>query len=84
MVSIITAAFLFIILSPGFLLTLPPVGGKLFMSYKTSLFSILVHSLVFAAAIFFLNQVEAFQNVSEMEEEPIAVESEEETLALNN
>jgi hypothetical protein len=62
MVSIVAAAMLFIILSPGFLITLPPVGGKLFMSYRTSLFSILVHSLVFAASIFFLNQIEAFQN----------------------
>ena len=62
MVSIVAAAMLFIILSPGFLLTLPPVGGKLFMSYKTSLFSILVHSLVFAVGIYFLNQIEAFQN----------------------
>ena len=62
MVSIVAAAMLFIILSPGFLITLPPVGGKLFMSYRTSLFSILVHSLVFAAGIYFLNKFEAFQN----------------------
>ena len=61
MLSIISAAFLFIILSPGFLLTLPPVGGKIFMSYKTSLFSILVHSLVFAVGLYFLNEVEAFR-----------------------
>lgn len=32
------------------------------MSYKTSLFSILVHSIVFALAIYFLNEIEAFQN----------------------
>lgn len=73
MISIITASFLFIILSPGFLITLPPVGGKLFMSYKTSLYSILVHSLVFAAAVFFFNYIEAFQNAPEPEK-----------LALNN
>lgn len=66
MVSIVAAAMLFIILSPGFLITLPPVGGNLFMSYKTSLFSILVHSLVFAASIYFLNKIEAFQNPSGM------------------
>jgi hypothetical protein len=36
------------------------------MSYKTSLFSILVHSLVFAASIYFLNKIEAFQNPSGM------------------
>jgi len=74
MISIITASFLFIILSPGFLITLPPVGGKLFMSYKTSLFSILVHSLVFAVAIYFFNRIEAFQNPSNSEEEELALD----------
>uniref|UniRef100_A0A6C0JXC8 Uncharacterized protein n=1 Tax=viral metagenome TaxID=1070528 RepID=A0A6C0JXC8_9ZZZZ len=60
MVSLVAATLLFILLSPGFLLTLPPVGDKIFMSYKTSLFSILVHSLVFAVALLFLNKIEGF------------------------
>ena len=74
MVSIVAAAMLFIILSPGFLITLPPVGGKLFMSYRTSLFSIVVHSLVFAVSIYFLNKIEAFQNppVSQKMKSPIS------------
>ena len=59
MISIVTATLLFIILSPGFLLTIPPVG-KLFMSYKTSLFAILIHSLVFAIALLYFNKIEAF------------------------
>jgi hypothetical protein len=37
------------------------VGKKIFMSYKTSLFAILVHSLVFATGLYFLNEVEGFQ-----------------------
>lgn len=38
---------LFVLLSPGVLLTIPPVGKKLFMSGKTSLLAVLVHALVF-------------------------------------
>jgi hypothetical protein len=60
MISVITATLLFILLSPGFLLTLPPVGGKIFMSYKTSLFSIFTHALVFGIALVYFNNIEAF------------------------
>ena len=41
------AVFLFIVLSPGVLLTLPPVGKRIFMSGKTSLLAVLVHAVVF-------------------------------------
>ena len=41
------ATVLFILLSPGVLLTLPPIGGKIFMSGKTSLIAVLVHAVVF-------------------------------------
>jgi hypothetical protein len=41
------ATLLFILLSPGVLLTLPPIGGKIFMSGKTSLIAVLVHAVVF-------------------------------------
>jgi hypothetical protein len=42
------SALLFILLSPGFLLTIPPVGRTgLFMSGKTSTVAVLVHALVF-------------------------------------
>ncbi len=41
------ATILFIVLSPGVLLTLPPVGKKLFASGKTSLLAVLVHAVVF-------------------------------------
>ena len=45
------AAGLFIALSPGMLLTLPPVAGSgVFSSGKTSVPSTLVHTAVFAAA----------------------------------
>ena len=38
---------LFVLLSPGVLLTLPPVGGQVFMSGKTSLIAVLVHAVIF-------------------------------------
>ena len=45
---------LFIVLSPGLLLTLPPVGSKIFMSCKTSLVAVLVHAAVFGLALYLL------------------------------
>jgi len=43
---------LFILLSPGFLLTIPPVGKSILMSGQTSLTSICVHAIIFAAIIY--------------------------------
>uniref|UniRef100_A0A6C0DCN4 Uncharacterized protein n=1 Tax=viral metagenome TaxID=1070528 RepID=A0A6C0DCN4_9ZZZZ len=45
---------LFIALSPGILLTLPPVGKKVFMSGQTSIESVLVHALVFTGILYLL------------------------------
>jgi len=59
---------LFILLSPGLLLTLPPVGKKIFMSCQTSTVAVLVHALVFAFALYYLpyipvlNRLDGFQN----------------------
>jgi hypothetical protein len=47
---------LFALLQPGLLLTLPPVGKKLFMSGQTSVVSVLVHAVVFGAALYFLGK----------------------------
>ena len=44
---LLLATLLFVLLSPGVLLTLPPIGGKIFMSGKTSLVAVLVHAVVF-------------------------------------
>jgi nucleoside diphosphate kinase len=44
----LSAILLFILLSPGMLLTIPPVTkGKWFMSCQTSYVSVLVHAVVF-------------------------------------
>lgn len=54
-------AVLFCILSPGLFVTLPPVGNKIFMSGKTSVTAVLVHTVVFAVLVYGLNIREAFQ-----------------------
>jgi hypothetical protein len=59
---------LFILLSPGLLLTLPPVGKKIFRSCQTSTVAVFVHALVFAFALYnlpyipVLNRLDGFQN----------------------
>ena len=44
---LLVIGLLFVLLSPGVLLTLPPVGSQIFMSGKTSLIAVLVHAVVF-------------------------------------
>ena len=58
------ATILFIVLSPGILLTLPPVGKKIFMSGKTSLVAVLVHAIVFYVLLrcFQASRIEGFTN----------------------
>lgn len=48
---------LFILLSPGFLLTIPPVGKKVFMSGQTSTTSVFVHALVFTGILYGLDRL---------------------------
>jgi hypothetical protein len=61
MIAVLTV--LFILLQPGILVTLPPVG-KLFMSEKTSLIAILVHAALFGFIVFLCKClfVEGFAN----------------------
>ena len=53
---------LFILLSPGLLLTIPPVSKRgLFMSGKTSTVAILIHAIVFGVALYFLQGAYAYE-----------------------
>ena len=54
---LLIAPLLFILLSPGVLLTLPPIGGKIFMSGKTSLIAVLVHAIVFYVLLSMRRQI---------------------------
>ena len=52
---------LFFVLSPGVLVTLPPVGRKMLMSGKTSLVAAAVHAVVFWLVLKYLSSCEGFQ-----------------------
>lgn len=54
--SILHYMILFVLLSPGLLLTLPAVGRRVFMSGKTSVAAVLVHALVFALVVYLLKR----------------------------
>ena len=45
---------LFILLSPGFLLSIPPVAGRYFRTGKTSTTAVLVHAVVFGVVLYLL------------------------------
>ena len=49
---------LFVLLSPGLLLTLPAEGKKVWMSGRTSVMAVLVHALIFAAVLMYLKKME--------------------------
>jgi hypothetical protein len=61
--STLLATALFVALSPGVLLTIPPGKGPLFVSGKTSLVAVFVHAAVFYLALtFFPRVIEGLEN----------------------
>jgi hypothetical protein len=54
MTDLIVPAVLFVMLTPGVLLTLPPMNGGVFMSGQTSPVAVGAHTLVFALVFAFL------------------------------
>ena len=67
----LSTIILFVLLSPGILLTLPPVGKNIVMSGQTSIMAVVVHAVIFAVALRYLKSVgrEFFQSDMEEEEE---------------
>ena len=64
--SLLYLTLLFVVLSPGLLLTIPPCSKGLFMSGQTSIRSVLVHAVVFylvAAYVLPAMSLEGFQMV---------------------
>jgi Protein of unknown function (DUF3339) len=61
----LAATVLFVLLSPGLLLTLPPVGKKVFMSCQTSVVAILVHAVVFYFALKYLSDIPLLNMIPE-------------------
>lgn len=60
MINYLCIAILFFLLSPGVLLTLPPVGKKIWMSGMTSTIAAFVHAMVFAGIIYLCDSQEFF------------------------
>jgi hypothetical protein len=46
--DIIVPATVFILMTPGVILTLPPIGGKFLFSGETGITQIMVHTMIFA------------------------------------
>ncbi len=55
MMKYVILALLFFVLSPGVLLTLPPIGKKWWMTGQTSMMAAAVHAIVFAVVLYLLN-----------------------------
>ena len=54
-------ALLFFVLSPGVLLTLPPIGKKWYMTGQTSTTAAIVHAIVFAVVLYALSYFGVFE-----------------------
>jgi hypothetical protein len=67
---LLALAVLFFILSPGILLTLPPVGKKVFMSGKTSIMAAAVHALVFWLVLKYFQSCGIFEGFQAAAAEP--------------
>ncbi len=53
---LIIATVLFVLLSPGMVLQLPPSDGSIFFNSKTSIESVLIHAVVFYGLLFVLSK----------------------------
>ena len=71
--SLLLTTALFVALSPGVLLTIPPGKGPLFASGKTSLIAVLVHAVVFYFAASFLPRVIEGMKNEDKEDPPMKV-----------
>ena len=74
---LLVATLLFVLLSPGVLLTLPPVGGKIFMSGKTSLMAVAVHAVVFYVLLSMRRQIPVINVILEGFGDPMPVKKED-------
>jgi len=64
----VSPTLLFVILSPGFLLTLPAGSRGIFMSRQTSLLAVGIHALIFALIYqLYLNSCSAWENFADVQ-----------------
>jgi hypothetical protein len=60
MLGLVLLAFL---MSPGVLVTLPPVGGQIFMSCQTSLVAAAVHAVLFSFILYYKHSIPVVREV---------------------
>ena len=61
MMQYVYLAILFFVLSPGVLLTLPPVGKKIWMSGETSCMAAFVHAIVFVGVLYMIREYDIIE-----------------------
>ena len=61
----------FILLSPGLLLTLPPVHGQIFMTNKTSFMAVIVHAVIFAALLYVKAYIPIVKSIEGFQEDTV-------------
>jgi len=59
----------FILLSPGLLLTIPPVHDTIFMSRKTSFMAVIVHAIIFAGILYMKGYIPIVKSIEGFQEE---------------
>jgi hypothetical protein len=63
MLGLVLLAFL---MSPGVLVTLPPVGGQIFMSCQTSLVAAAVHAVLFSFILYYKRSIPVVREVMDV------------------
>ncbi len=64
-------ALLFFVLSPGVLLTLPPVGKKIWMSGQTSCMAAFVHAIVFVGVLWLIREYRVVEMFEDKPKNPV-------------
>lgn len=71
MMQYVYLAVLFFVLSPGVLLTLPPVGKKIWMSGETSCMAAFVHAIVFVGVLYLIREYNVVEMFGSKKKSPI-------------
>jgi len=61
---------LFILLSPGLLLTLPSLSKRGYMSFKTSCMAVFIHAAVFAVLVYFKSSIPIIRSLEGFQDTP--------------
>ena len=80
----VVLAVLFVLLSPGILLTIPPVGKKILMSGQTSIVAALVHAIIFGVILYLLESYGYMEDFATKKKKKVAKASLKAAIAERN